>query len=68
MRLGARAVTGAEEGGVISATPPSPSPPEEEGWECSKNVPSSRGEESSEASESLTNKNPKFGEHRGKCV
>lgn len=50
VRLGARAagVTGAE--GVeatcfTSPAPPSPSPPEEEGGVCSKNVPSSRGQQ-----------------------
>lgn len=45
VRLGARAAAGAggvEETSVTS--PPSPSPPEDEGGVCSKNVPSSRGE------------------------
>lgn len=49
VRLGARAgVEGAEETSVTSPPPPSPSPPEEEGGVCSKNVPSSGGEERTE--------------------
>lgn len=46
VRLGARAGTGArggQETSVTSPAPPSPSPPEEEGGVCSKNVPSSGG-------------------------
>lgn len=43
VRLGARA--GEEETSVTSPPPPSPSPPEEEGGVCSRNVPSSRGEQ-----------------------
>lgn len=50
VRLGARAgaVTEAdrvEETRFTSPLPPSPSPPEEEGGVCSKNVPSSGGAE-----------------------
>lgn len=51
VRLGARAVTGAEgveERSITSPTPPSPSPLEEEAGVCSKNVASSRGDESRE--------------------
>lgn len=43
VRLGARAATGPEETGTVSAAPPSPSAPEEEGGVWSRNAPSSRG-------------------------
>lgn len=42
VRLGARAATGPEETGTVSAAPPSPSAPEEEGGVWSRNAPSSR--------------------------
>lgn len=45
VRLGAKAATGPEEPGIVSAAPPSPSAPEEDGGVWSKKAPSSRGEE-----------------------
>ena len=45
VRLGASVGAVTEETSVTSPPPPSPSPPEEEGGVCSKNVPSSAGEE-----------------------
>ena len=45
VRLGASVGAATEETSVTSPPPPSPSPPEEEGGVCSKNVPSSVGEE-----------------------